>query len=266
MMWRSVRLLQRGGFAPIRRSHSPQIAYSSLSRPVQTPCCCRHANIRSSVAVRSFWLSRRQRGMAASGASTQHAHTNRLIDEESPYLLQHAHNPVRGWFTIDTFQRWQVSRLCYHRWPLPCPARHGHPGQPESMPACLTCRWTGFHGAKRPSRRPESSTGRSSCQWATAPATGKLCSSLLTHHAVLPLCVSRYARLHTCARCHVMERESFESEETARLMNEHFVNIKVDKEERSDVDRVHMTYVQVLDLCPSFPSCIDILLLCIMHA
>jgi hypothetical protein len=58
-----------------------------------------------------------------------------------------------------------------------------------------------------------------------------------------------------CARCHVMERESFESEETARLMNEHFVNIKVDKEERSDVDRVYMTYVQVHKHAPAFLAC-----------
>ncbi len=46
------------------------------------------------------------------------------------------------------------------------------------------------------------------------------------------------------SRCHVMERESFEDEAIAKLMNENFVNIKVDKEERSDVDRVYMTYVQ----------------------
>ncbi len=44
-----------------------------------------------------------------------------------------------------------------------------------------------------------------------------------------------------------MERESFEDEAIAKLMNDNFVNIKVDKEERSDVDRVYMTYVQVGD-------------------
>jgi uncharacterized protein YyaL (SSP411 family) len=42
-----------------------------------------------------------------------------------------------------------------------------------------------------------------------------------------------------------MERESFESEEIARVMNEHFVNIKVDREERPDVDKMYMTFVQV---------------------
>jgi uncharacterized protein YyaL (SSP411 family) len=42
-----------------------------------------------------------------------------------------------------------------------------------------------------------------------------------------------------------MERESFESEEIAKIMNEHFVNIKVDREERPDVDKMYMTFVQV---------------------
>ncbi len=49
-----------------------------------------------------------------------------------------------------------------------------------------------------------------------------------------------------------MERESFESEAIAKLMNDSFVNIKVDKEERSDVDRVYMTYVQVHDFLHPF--------------
>ncbi len=48
----------------------------------------------------------------------------------------------------------------------------------------------------------------------------------------------------TCHWCHVMAHESFENPETAKLMNELFVNIKVDREERPDVDRVYMTYVQ----------------------
>lgn len=49
----------------------------------------------------------------------------------------------------------------------------------------------------------------------------------------------------TCHWCHVMERESFEDEEVAKILNEHFVSIKVDREERPDVDRVYMTFVQV---------------------
>ncbi len=48
----------------------------------------------------------------------------------------------------------------------------------------------------------------------------------------------------TCHWCHVMAHESFENPETAKIMNEHFVNIKVDREERPDVDKVYMTYVQ----------------------
>ena len=48
-----------------------------------------------------------------------------------------------------------------------------------------------------------------------------------------------------CHWCHVMEHESFENEETARLMNENFVNIKIDLEERPDVDQIYMTFVQL---------------------
>ena len=49
-----------------------------------------------------------------------------------------------------------------------------------------------------------------------------------------------------CHWCHVMERESFEDEETARMMNEHFVSIKVDREERPDIDSIYMSAVQAL--------------------
>lgn len=49
----------------------------------------------------------------------------------------------------------------------------------------------------------------------------------------------------TCHWCHVMERESFENEDIGKLLNEHYVPIKVDREERPDVDRVYMTYIQV---------------------
>ncbi len=48
----------------------------------------------------------------------------------------------------------------------------------------------------------------------------------------------------TCHWCHVMERESFENEATAAFLNEHFVSIKVDREERPDVDKIYMTFVQ----------------------
>ena len=95
--------------------------------------------------------------------------TNRLAKEKSPYLLQHAHNPV-DWF--------------------PWGAEAFEKARKEDKPIFL-------------------SIGYSTCHW-----------------------------------CHVMERESFESEELAKFLNEHFVSIKVDREERPDVDRVYMTFVQ----------------------
>ena len=96
-------------------------------------------------------------------------HTNRLAHEKSPYLLQHAHNPV-DWYPWgeDAFAK----------------ARR------ENKPVFL-------------------SVGYSTCHW-----------------------------------CHVMAHESFEDEEVAAIMNREFVNIKVDREERPDVDRVYMTFVQ----------------------
>jgi uncharacterized protein len=97
--------------------------------------------------------------------------TNSLIHETSPYLLQHAHNPVQ-WFS------WGPDAL----------AR----AQAEDRPILL-------------------SIGYSACHW-----------------------------------CHVMERESFENEEIARLMNQHFINIKVDREERPDLDTIYMSAVQMM--------------------
>jgi uncharacterized protein YyaL (SSP411 family) len=96
-------------------------------------------------------------------------HTNRLIGEKSPYLLQHAHNPVD-----------------WHAW-----------GEEA------------FRKARREDKPIFLSVGYSTCHW-----------------------------------CHVMERESFENEETARVLNDFFVPVKVDREERPDVDRVYMTFVQ----------------------
>ena len=97
--------------------------------------------------------------------------TNRLIHETSPYLRQHAHNPV-DWYP------WGEAAL--------------ERARRENKPILL-------------------SVGYSACHW-----------------------------------CHVMERESFENEAIARLMNEQFVNIKVDREERPDVDHVYMNAVQML--------------------
>jgi uncharacterized protein YyaL (SSP411 family) len=102
---------------------------------------------------------------------TSHTHTNRLAYETSPYLLQHAHNPV-DWY----------------------------PWGPEA-----------FEAAAAQNKPILLSVGYSACHW-----------------------------------CHVMERESFENEAIAALMNRDFINIKVDREERPDVDAIYMTAVQML--------------------
>lgn len=100
-----------------------------------------------------------------------HKHTNRLINETSPYLLQHAHNPV-DWYP------WGEEAL--------------EKAKKEDKPILV-------------------SIGYAACHW-----------------------------------CHVMERESFENEETARLMNDNFVNIKIDREERPDIDHIYMDAVQTM--------------------
>uniref|UniRef100_A0A1L8DUE8 Spermatogenesis-associated protein 20-like TRX domain-containing protein n=1 Tax=Nyssomyia neivai TaxID=330878 RepID=A0A1L8DUE8_9DIPT len=97
-------------------------------------------------------------------------HTNRLINEKSPYLLQHAHNPV-DWYP---FGQEAIER------------------------------------AKRENKLIFLSVGYSTCHW-----------------------------------CHVMEKESFENEAIAKMMNDNFVNVKVDREERPDVDRIYMSFVQM---------------------
>jgi hypothetical protein len=98
-------------------------------------------------------------------------HTNHLVNETSPYLLQHAHNPV-DWYP------WCEEALRRAR--------------DEDKPILL-------------------SIGYSACHW-----------------------------------CHVMERESFENEAIASIMNAHFINIKVDREERPDLDAIYMASVQMM--------------------
>jgi uncharacterized protein len=98
-------------------------------------------------------------------------HTNRLVRETSPYLLQHAHNPV-DWYP------WGEEAL--------------QAARTQDKPILV-------------------SIGYSACHW-----------------------------------CHVMERESFEDAGTARFMNEHFINIKVDREERPDLDHIYMDAVQTI--------------------
>jgi uncharacterized protein YyaL (SSP411 family) len=104
--------------------------------------------------------------------------TNRLVLEGSPYLLQHAHNPVAWW-----------------------------PWGDEA-----------FEEARRSGRPVFLSVGYSTCHW-----------------------------------CHVMERESFEDEEIARLLNSRYVPIKVDREERPDVDAIYMSAVQALTQSGGWP-------------
>ena len=101
----------------------------------------------------------------------KHKHTNRLIDESSPYLLQHAHNPVK-WYP------WGAKA---------------------------------FKRAKKKDKPVFLSIGYSTCHW-----------------------------------CHVMERESFENEEIAEILNKHFVSIKVDREQRPDVDQIYMNAVMMM--------------------
>lgn len=102
---------------------------------------------------------------------SEHQKTNRLINEKSPYLLQHAHNPV-DWY----------------------------PWEDEA-----------FKKAKKEDKPIFLSIGYSTCHW-----------------------------------CHVMERESFEDQEVADILNHNFVSIKVDREERPDIDQVYMTVCQTL--------------------
>lgn len=110
-------------------------------------------------------------GLPLQYMANTHKHTNELVRESSPYLLQHAHNPV-NWvaFSDEAFEK-----------------------------------------ARNENKLVLISIGYSACHW-----------------------------------CHVMEHESFESEEIAKLMNENFINIKVDREERSDVDMLYMQAVQLM--------------------
>ena len=109
---------------------------------------------------------------------------NRLIHETSPYLLQHAHNPVE-WYA------WSDEAL--------------QRAKNEDKPILL-------------------SIGYSACHW-----------------------------------CHVMEHESFENAEIAKLMNDNFINIKVDREERPDLDQVYMSAVQIMTGSGGWPMTVFLL-------
>jgi uncharacterized protein YyaL (SSP411 family) len=109
-------------------------------------------------------------------------HTNDLIHETSPYLLQHAHNPVN-------WKAWN----------------------PETLKR-----------AKDENKLIIISVGYSACHW-----------------------------------CHVMEEESFQNDSVAKLMNDHFISIKVDREERPDIDQIYMNAVQLMTGSGGWPlNCI----------
>ena len=102
---------------------------------------------------------------------SEHTYTNKLIHEKSPYLIQHAHNPV-DWY----------------------------PWGSEA-----------FEKARSEDKMLFVSIGYATCHW-----------------------------------CHVMERESFEDPDLAEYLNNHFVPVKVDREERPDVDKIHMDALHAL--------------------
>lgn len=113
-----------------------------------------------------------------STASVAALHTNRLIGEKSPYLLQHANNPV-NWY-----------------------------------PWCEEA----IERARAENKLIFLSVGYSTCHW-----------------------------------CHVMEKESFENPVVAKIMNDHFINIKVDREERPDIDKLYMTFILIMNGSGGWP-------------
>ncbi|XP_041363382.1 spermatogenesis-associated protein 20-like isoform X2 [Gigantopelta aegis] len=156
-----------------------------LCRPKPSSFSCKkstrysHNNNKNNTERRPFFIcgqklsanvgSCQVRTMASVGSSSGAGHQNKLSQEKSPYLLQHASNPV-DWY----------------------------PWGEEA-----------FEKAKKERKLIFLSVGYSTCHW-----------------------------------CHVMERESFENEEIGKILNENFISIKVDREERPDVDKVYMTFVQ----------------------
>ena len=115
---------------------------------------------------------------SCNNAQDQHKKANRLIHESSPYLLQHAYNPV-DWY-------------------------------PWGDKA--------FERAKKENKPVIVSIGYSSCHW-----------------------------------CHVMEKESFEDDSVAQFMNEHFISIKVDREERPDIDQIYIEVAQMINGSAGWP-------------
>ena len=160
-----------GGYPALRwwsRTSTPPVRELALTRKLgETP-----SDVQTSRPV----------GSTSAGAKTDgehHKYTNHLIHETSPYLLQHAHNPV-NWYA------WG----------------------PEALAK-----------AKKEDKPIFVSIGYSTCYW-----------------------------------CHVMEVESFENEEVARILNEHFIAIKVDREERPDLDEQYMLATQLITRRGGWPN------------
>ncbi|KAF4518086.1 hypothetical protein B566_EDAN007787 [Ephemera danica] len=155
-----------------RNNHKPKKLYSTSGCVVLASRACWGLQTKPDPTVFKNW-SCQVREFRVSGATMAHSSStkkaNRLGLEKSPYLLQHAYNPVE-WY----------------------------PWGEEA-----------FERARKEDKLIFLSVGYSTCHW-----------------------------------CHVMERESFENDGIAQIMNEHFINVKVDREERPDVDRVYMTFVQ----------------------
>lgn len=120
-----------------------------------------------SILILAFVLN----GCGQKTEKMEHKYTNALVHETSPYLLQHAHNPVN-------WQAWKPEVL--------------QQAKEENKPLLI-------------------SIGYAACHW-----------------------------------CHVMEHESFENDTVARIMNKHFINIKIDREERPDVDQIYMDAIQMI--------------------
>ena len=157
--------------------------------------------------------------MSLAAALLQPAHPpNRLAREESPYLLQHAHNPVDWYPWCARFRliSGHLASFCAH----------------ADASCFLSSRGEeAFEKARREGKPIFLSIGYSTCHWwCVTFGRRALCLRMLTFS------------ISSCS--HVMERESFESESVAALLNADFVPIKVDREERPDVDRVYMAYVQ----------------------
>ena len=138
----------------------------------------KHINYKSLFIVLTIVLSSCVNGQNSKETTMEHQYTNDLINESSPYLLQHAHNPVH-------WHAWSKETLAL--------------AQKENKPILV-------------------SIGYSSCHW-----------------------------------CHVMEHQSFEDSTVAAFMNEHFICIKVDREEHPDVDQIYMNAVQLMSGSGGWP-------------